>query len=598
MNAKTAGHFYRGAKAYVVGHKVISIVGIVVILGGGWWVYSKATSPAGEVRYVLGEAATTTIISTVSASGQVSTSDSIDIKPKASGEVTWIGVKAGDKVTQGQALVSLDSTDALQTLASAKKTLAADTLNFQKAQAQAPLDYQNDQQALQNAKDSLANEYNDTFNDLSNTYLDLPAIMTAALNTLYGYDFDNKKVQWNMDFLTNILPGSAPLDTVLSFKTSAKNDYTSAKASYDATVLVYKNTSRTSAPAVVDSLLAQSITMASAAAQALQSELNFLGAVSDLAQTYSVSLPSGFSTLQSTARSNLSAINSNLSTLLADKKTIDSAKQSIINAQQALTLDQVGNPNGSNPISLQVSQNSLEREEQDIANQQTALLDYTVRAPFAGTISAVNVKKGDTAGSAAVATIISSSQIAKLSLNEVDAAKIALGNKATLTFDAVDNLTLTGTVVQIDSVGSVSQGVVSYSVEISFDSQDARVKSGMTVNATIQTAVKQNVLSVPSSAVKTVSGQSFVQIFEPARTDTGGGQGVTSVTPPTLVPVEVGISDDTNTEIISGVTPGQQIVVSTRTSSATSATTIRATPSSTRSFGGGAAGNATFIQRF
>jgi hypothetical protein len=65
--------------------------------------------------------------------------------------------------------------------------------------------------------------------------------------------------------------------------------------------------------------------------------------------------------------------------------------------------------------------------------------------------------------------------------------------------------------------------------------------------------------------VKTANGQSFVSVFDPALPDTGGTQGVVSKTPPTMIPVEVGISDDTVTEIISGLTEGQQVVARTIT---------------------------------
>ena len=71
-------------------------------------------------------------------------------------------------------------------------------------------------------------------------------------------------------------------------------------------------------------------------------------------------------------------------------------------------------------------------------------------------------------------------------MNEVDAAKISVGNKTTLTFDATEDLTLTGKVAQIDTIGTVEQGVVSYKVKIAFDTQDERIKPGMTANASIQ----------------------------------------------------------------------------------------------------------------
>ena len=585
---RIVGGVWQPIKHYAIAHKVMTGIALIVIFGGAYWTYGAMTSTSGETRYVLGTVQTGTIISTVSGSGQVAASDSVDIKPQVSGTITWIGVEPGDLVKAGAAIASIDDTTAAQALADAKKSLAADQLQYQKDTAQAPIDYQNDQTALDNANTSLKDDYNDVFNDLTATYLDLPDVVSYANEVLYGYDFDTKKSQWNMDVLINLF-NSANADpaTARNFQANATAEYSTARSEYDAAVSAYKGITRSSDTKTLDSMLGQSITMTTDIAQALQTELNFLGSVSDLAQTYGVHLPTAFTSVQSTARTNLSTANANLTTLLADKKTLDNAKQAIISAQQKITLDQVGNPNGSNPISLQISKNSLEKSAQDIQSQETDLAKYTIRAPFSGTISAVSAKIGDTAGSAAVASIISPSQIATLSLNEIDAAKVKLNDKATLTFDAIDGLSLTGTVAEIDSVGTVSQGVVSYTVKINFDTQDARIKPGMTVNASIQTDVHQNVLVVPASAVKTQGGQSYVQVFNPPLTSSGGTTGVVSVTPPTNMMVEVGISDDTNTEITSGLKEGDQIVTRTITGNTAASATGSAT---TRTTTGTAAG--------
>jgi HlyD family secretion protein len=103
----------------------------------------------------------------------------------------------------------------------------------------------------------------------------------------------------------------------------------------------------------------------------------------------------------------------------------------------------------------------------------------------------------------------------------------------------------------------------------------------MTVNASIQTEVKQDVLTVPSSAVKTTNGVSHVSVFTPPLTDTGGTAGVSASTVPTVVEVVTGISDDTSIEIVSGLSEGQQIVTRTLTGTATTPT-----PAATQNRGG------------
>ena len=186
----------------------------------------------------------------------------------------------------------------------------------------------------------------------------------------------------------------------------------------------------------------------------------------------------------------------------------------------------------------------------------------------------MNVKRFDSVGSGtSVATFITKQKIAEISLNEVDVAKIKIGDKTTLTFDAIPDLTITGTVAEIDSLGTVSQGVVTYNVKISFDTQDDRVKPSMSVSASIITQVKQDVLMVPNSTVKTKNGTSYVQTFTPTLIGSDSTQGVVSLLTPNQTPVVIGLSNDTSTEIISGINEGDQIVLKATTVTATTSTT-------------------------
>ena len=205
------------------------------------------------------------------------------------------------------------------------------------------------------------------------------------------------------------------------------------------------------------------------------------------------------------------------------------------------------------------------------ANQ--ALADYTVRAPFGGIVATVAAQlDGEASAGSAAVTLVTTQQLAAISLNEVDAAKIKVGQKATITFDAIDGLSMTGEVAQVSPVGTVTQGVVSYSVQIAFDSQDDRVKSGMSVSTYIVTQVKADVLTVPNSAVKTQGTQSYVETLSGVGASSTTGY-VTSSATPNRVTVETGLSDDTLTEIVSGLKEGDLVITQTIKSGTTSATT-------------------------
>jgi Membrane-fusion protein len=222
----------------------------------------------------------------------------------------------------------------------------------------------------------------------------------------------------------------------------------------------------------------------------------------------------------------------------------------------------------TNQISDQSQQLSVSQKETALADAKKTLSDYTIRAPFDGLVATVDVKKGDTiSANATIATIITNNQIATISLNEVDAASVKVGQKATLTFDAVTDLTLTGHVSAIDAIGTVSSGVVSYGVTIAFDTQDDRVKPGMSTTAAIVTNIKQDVLLVPNAAVKSNSAGNYVMM--PAQTVDGAVSG--SSEDGVIVKqqaVTAGLADDNYTEITDGLVEGDTVVIKTATQAA------------------------------
>ena len=133
----------------------------------------------------------------------------------------------------------------------------------------------------------------------------------------------------------------------------------------------------------------------------------------------------------------------------------------------------------------------------------------------------------------------------------------------------------------MDDAGTVSQGVVSYTVTIIPDVANDSVKGGMTVTADIITSVTSDALVVPSTAVKSdSSGGNYVQIL------TNGS--------PVSQTVVVGMSNDSYTQITSGLTEGQKVVTATVNPSAKStATTTKSNGNSLLNSGGTPAGGAS-----
>ena len=227
--------------------------------------------------------------------------------------------------------------------------------------------------------------------------------------------------------------------------------------------------------------------------------------------------------------------------------------------------------------SVAAAEQNLISARADLFNQKSKAAERKVVSPIEGTVSAVNIKNGDdlsklSSGSSRQIPIIIGdleTMKAQVQVNEVDIANVSIGQKAMLRFDALDSLETSGKVEKMDSLGTQDQGVVTYNVTINFDSLDNRIKPEMSVSASIITAVLQNVLIVPSSAVKNDGSGDYVEVLF----------GNT----PERKSVQAGASNSTDTEIISGISAGDKVVTQTINSSATTS----AGTSSTNRTGGG-----------
>jgi len=287
------------------------------------------------------------------------------------------------------------------------------------------------------------------------------------------------------------------------------------------------------------------------------------------------------------AKTTLTNAENDLKTLQeeTDPLEIKSQELSIKQKENALADAKEDLNSASDQLDLKAQQLTIKQKETDLADAQAKLADYTVKAPSDGIITETSVNKGDTlSANGTVATMISKTKLAEISLNEVDIPKVNIGQKATLTFDALTDLSITGKVAEIDIVGAAEQGVVSYTVKIAFDADNEQVKPGMSVSVSIITDVKQDILLVPNAAVKSSNGSSYVEILETDQTATATSTGIVSPTPPNQQVVETGLSDDTSTEITSGLNEGELVVIKTTT---ISKQTTTATGSSLFQFGPG-----------
>ncbi len=548
-------------------HKIAFLLVVVLLIIFFYYGYSKIYPTKTETRYNISTVERGSIISTISGSGQVSAEEQMDIKPKASGDISWLNVKVGQVVSAGQILASLDTTDKKKAISDAEIELQEMKLSFDKSVAQAPIDYDRKLESLEKAKDSLIKTYEDAFNNISNAFLDLPSVITGIDSILYGYDVNTISKEWNLSAYKNMFIGE-DRELITSLCDIAERDYRLARIAYDKSFLDFKNITRYSERSLIENTLEETLETTKLMAQAAKSENNLLDTILDISETRQIKISPTITSLKNNLRSYLSTTNSRLSSLLDQRSSLINSKQSIIDIERDLQIMKVNNPTGINPITLQISQNSIRKKEVALADLKADLANYNIRSPISGIIAKVNSRKGDTVSNGtAIASVISQKKIAEITLNEVDVAGIKLGQKATLTFDAIDDFIVVGEVIEVGALGSVSQGVVTYSIKIGFDTEDERVRPGMSVGVSIITGVKQDILVVPNSALKTRGDLNYVEIIpSELGLKINNGQITTDIIFSVLEKyVELGDFNDTHTEILSGLVEGEEIITMTRT---------------------------------
>ncbi len=544
------------AKSYAFSHKIISSIVVVAVIFTGYWGYKKSTSTSGETEYITTLVKKGTIVSSVTATGQVESSNQIDLKANISGTITYVGVKPGDKILKGKLLFAIDNKDALRAVRDAEVNLQSAQISLQKLQSQ---------NSTENMNADLAKAYDDGFTNVSNAFLDLPGIMTDLDSMFFKSNPSLGSGQWYVNWYEGQVTGS-DTDKVKAYKQNFIDTYNSALAVYNNIFNEYKSVSRTSDYDTIKDFISKTYNAVKLISDAIRSANNYIDLVNDSLQKNNQNIPAIISAHKASLNTYTSKINTHLANLLSAKTNIKTYEDAFPNAN----------------LDLQSSQLLLKQRENSLQDAKDNLLNYSVFAPFSGTIANVAVSEGGTSGST-LGTIISNQKVATLSMNEVDVAKIKLGQKTAVIFDAIDGLTITGIVAEIDIKGTVSQGVVSYNVKILFDSDDIRIKPGMSVSATIITDSKTDILYVPSSAIKTQGSNKYVLTFPTSLPKPAPGMQGTPLTKiPNKITVKTGISDSTNTEIISELKEGDQIIARTITASGTTKT-----QTATSLFGGG-----------
>jgi macrolide-specific efflux system membrane fusion protein len=271
------------------------------------------------------------------------------------------------------------------------------------------------------------------------------------------------------------------------------------------------------------------------------------------------------------------------------KANLAVAQENLTNGENATTTATPGNGSSAQTVSITALQAKLDQAQLDVDNVQTALSATVLTAPGAGTVTAINGTVGQSSGtgssgsgqqssstsssgqqssaSSAASTSSSSgfivltnmsSLLVDTSIAEIDVSKVKVGQKSTVTINALPNAPVHATVSNVNLTPTTSGSVVSYGTQLTLTNPPDGLRPGQSASVVITVAEATNALSVPAAAVQTAGNTSMVTVQE-------NGQDVRRQ-------VQVGIRGESTVQITSGLTEGDRVVMTAASPSATSRT--------------------------
>jgi len=228
----------------------------------------------------------------------------------------------------------------------------------------------------------------------------------------------------------------------------------------------------------------------------------------------------------------------------------DTQQRTVSNLNDDLRAKQANLEQTQTSLDVQISQkrNTLAQRTVSLEKARRALEDYELRAPFDGIVRRIDFQVGDKllADASETKYIVLENPdyfIITVELDQVDVVNVKVGQKASITLDAIANEVFEGTVDMIDTTPVTTSGVVSYEVKILLQPPEGRtILSGMTATVKIEVDARSAVVAVPNLALHTQGSRSYVL-----------GEDGSSMF------VETGLTDGSYTEITEGLSVGDRI---------------------------------------
>lgn len=198
------------------------------------------------------------------------------------------------------------------------------------------------------------------------------------------------------------------------------------------------------------------------------------------------------------------------------------------------------------------ARSAVEMAKLNLESTRLSLEQAVITAPFDGVVADINISEGLAFSPAAMAappiSLVNTGEIEMRGfVDELDVASVKVGQKATISLDALRDMELEGNVSFVSLIGTVRAGVVSYETIITLEDKHEELRDGMSAAADIVVERRHNVLLIPNRAIRGTREAPLVHVY-------ADGQVHERV-------VTLGLSDGIDTEVLSGLEEGEAVVL-------------------------------------
>lgn len=526
---------------------IIGLIIAVIVIIVAFYLFSKN----GEEQYKIEAAVLENVVKEVSESGIVKISKKINLSFKYSGRISDIYVGVGDEVLEGQNIAKIDTNQSYIELLEAESSLDMARANYEKllagsssqeieiaqadvVSAQVTLNgaNQNLSDIKESVEESLRQAYegaivylNDSYLKLYNAHTDVDEIQRIYFSSL---DQESANVKESRDILKNGVENSK------FYIDEAKEYYNREK---------------------IDKALAENKKIFSEAKDALivirnmAETIKYRNVVSSTDKTkidtHKSYINTGYSNIISSEQAISTAKITSSSSINTAQSSVNSAQAGLKKAQEQLALKMSGPT--QEDVNLYLAQ--ISQAEARVSLIKNKIQESVLKSPSSGQITEINKSKGEVVqATEPIAGFLSKGPFQiEADIYEEDIVNISVGNPVKISIPAFPDETIRGSVALINPAEKIIAGVVYYEITVDLLDSKEGIRPGMTADIVIETIKKEDVLAVPRRAIRKVGSENIVKVYKDGKIEERK--------------VEIGLEGNEKTEIVSGLSQGEQIII-------------------------------------